>query len=97
MFFHPQDDALIIFGNSSNPIRVFYLRHENSEILIVPKNDTKKELAQYYSNNILSHCIVDDIALFGTDGGDILHMNKNLELKGKLSSSPTNEFEITCI
>ena len=51
-----------------------------------------------HSNNYLSHCILEDnLMVLGTDKGEILIINQNLEYKGKLKNSPEGDFSIECI
>ena len=101
LFFNPlEKTTLLLYGFSTNnkpPFKLLTSKVENGNVSMAVRNDLFKDFLKNYCTHILSHVVLKDSHysfLFGTLEGELLLVNKQYELKIKLSSSPFNHFKI---
>lgn len=101
LFFNPlEKTTLLLYGLSANkkpPFKLMTSKVENGNVTMTLRNDLFKDFLKNYETHILSHVVLKDShysLLFGTLEGELLLVNKQYELKIKLTSSPFNHFKI---
>ena len=100
MFAHPkEEDLYCVVGNGF--FRNYKYLKDQSDFFVkttnpFSKNEAKKNIT--HSTNYLSNCLLQDqLLIMGTDQGEILLINQNLEYNSTLKDSPGEGYEIEVI
>ena len=74
MFFHSQDDNIFVLGQANNPLKVYTLKNDKSEIILHHKADAIKDMIKHYCNNFISYCMLpENNMIIGTEEGELLY------------------------